>query len=232
YGPDEYAGITYSNTGNRKIFLGWMSNWQYGEAVPTDPWRSAMTIPRDLGLEKVGEKFLITSRPSPELNHLNESSWSGTNISASHYDLTAKAGKIKGPFRLTFTTNQLADFSLTLSNSKSEKIVVGFDKQANYFYIDRTQSGKTDFEKGFAKKHTAPRLSNRQNEDITLVVDNASIELFADNGLTTMTEIFFPAEIFSSVKFQSANNFLLQSIQLTRLKSIWKKQNLTAAIQR
>ncbi|CAF4628244.1 unnamed protein product, partial [Rotaria sp. Silwood2] len=27
YGPDEYAGITWSNTGNRKIFLGWMSNW-------------------------------------------------------------------------------------------------------------------------------------------------------------------------------------------------------------
>ena len=26
YGPDEYAGITWSNTGNRKIFLGWMSN--------------------------------------------------------------------------------------------------------------------------------------------------------------------------------------------------------------
>ncbi|HZH37827.1 MAG TPA: glycoside hydrolase family 32 protein, partial [Flavisolibacter sp.] len=48
YGPDNYAGITWSNTGKRKIFLGWMSNWQYAAAVPTQTWRSAMTIPRDL----------------------------------------------------------------------------------------------------------------------------------------------------------------------------------------
>src|SRR5687767_9219061 len=58
YGPDEYAGVTWSNTGERKIFLGWMSNWQYADRVPTEKWRSAMTIPRDLGLEKIGEKYL------------------------------------------------------------------------------------------------------------------------------------------------------------------------------
>ncbi len=51
YGRDNYAGVTFSNTPDeKKISLGWMSNWEYARRVPTDPWRSAMTIPRELTL--------------------------------------------------------------------------------------------------------------------------------------------------------------------------------------
>ena len=35
YGADDYAGVSFSNTGKEKIFLGWMSNWQYATKVPT-----------------------------------------------------------------------------------------------------------------------------------------------------------------------------------------------------
>ena len=28
-----------------------MSNWDYAVKVPTDPWRSAMTVPRELSLK-------------------------------------------------------------------------------------------------------------------------------------------------------------------------------------
>jgi fructan beta-fructosidase len=63
YGPDDYAGVTWANTGERKIFLGWMSNWQYANLVPTEKWRSAMTTPRDLSLQKINDKYYITSAP-------------------------------------------------------------------------------------------------------------------------------------------------------------------------
>ncbi len=53
YGRDNYAGVTFSNTpNNKKIFIGWMSNWHYAKIAPTDPWRSAMTIPRELSLQR------------------------------------------------------------------------------------------------------------------------------------------------------------------------------------
>jgi fructan beta-fructosidase len=55
YGPDEYAGVTWSNTGNRKLFIGWMSNWEYANIVPTEKFRNAFTIPRELGLKKINE---------------------------------------------------------------------------------------------------------------------------------------------------------------------------------
>ena len=34
YGADEYAGVTFSNSGREKIFLGWMSNWHYAVECP------------------------------------------------------------------------------------------------------------------------------------------------------------------------------------------------------
>jgi fructan beta-fructosidase len=64
YGRDNYAGVTFSNAPeNKKIFIGWMSNWHYAGKVPTHPWRSAMTIPRELSLEG---NTLIQSPISPK----------------------------------------------------------------------------------------------------------------------------------------------------------------------
>lgn len=222
YGPDEYAGITWSNTGNRRIFLGWMSNWLYADRVPTSPWRSAMTVPRDLGIEKVGEKYLATSTPSPELNNLYTTAMVDANINATNYDLTAKAGKITGPFRLHLTSENLESFSLSFSNNLGENLVVGYDKAGNNYFIDRTKSGDVSFQKDFAARHTAPRFAGAAGTDITLIVDNASVELFADNGLSTMTEIYFPHRIYSTMRFQSEDGFQIKSLQLTRLKSVWK----------
>jgi fructan beta-fructosidase len=65
YGRDNYAGVTFSNAPDeKKIFLGWMSNWHYAGKVPTEPWRSAMTLPRELSLH--GDRIIQTP-----INHPN-----------------------------------------------------------------------------------------------------------------------------------------------------------------
>lgn len=52
YGRDNYAGITFANAPeSRRIFIGWMSNWEYAHSFPTQPWRGAMTLPRELSLK-------------------------------------------------------------------------------------------------------------------------------------------------------------------------------------
>ncbi len=53
YGKDNYAGVTWSNipdSDGRKLFMGWMSNWLYAQEVPTETWRSAMTVAREAAL--------------------------------------------------------------------------------------------------------------------------------------------------------------------------------------
>jgi fructan beta-fructosidase len=222
YGPDNYAGVTWSNTGERKTFLGWMGNWQYANVVPTEKWRSAMTVPRDLGIEKSGEKYLLTSKPVAELISLQATSIAESNVNATNYNYSAKTGELSGPYKLSLSADKIESFSFTFSNNLGEKVVAGFDKPSNNYFIDRSSSGKVDFEKGFAQRHTAPRLSTDQKLQLTIVVDNASMELFGDEGLSCMTSVFFPNKILSNIQIQSENDFVIKSLQLTRLKSIWR----------
>jgi fructan beta-fructosidase len=217
YGPDEYAGITWSNTGDRKIFLGWMSNWQYANVVPTKIWRSAMTVPRELRLEKVGEKFLVASEPVQELNRLAVQT---TNVESN------RISKLNGPATLHLTTNKAEDFSVTLSNDKGQKVVLGYDKTLNAYFIDRTQSGKVSFEKGFAARHTSPRFSTRQNINLRLIIDKASVELFADDGLSVMTGIFFPDSDYSAVSIHAADPSTIGTVQISSMKSIYQENTV------
>jgi fructan beta-fructosidase len=222
YGPDDYAGVTWFNTGNRKVFLGWMSNWQYANVVPSRKWRGANTVPRELGIKKVDDKYMVTSEPINELNTLNEDSVVLNNIEVNQTDLIAKAGKLTGPARLSLSSDKIESFSITFSNDSGEKVIAGYDKGSNNFFIDRTKSGKVEFEKGFAAKHIAPRLSKNEKFDLTLIIDNASIELFADEGLSVMTEIFFSNQLNSEIEIQSDHNLKIQSLKVVRMKSVWK----------
>ncbi len=198
-----------------------MSNWQYATVVPTKAWRSAMTVPRDLALEKVGEKYLVTSKPVKELDELNITSVNLKNINARNFDLTSKTGRVSGSARLKISSDKIETFSITLSNTSNEKVIIGYDQQGNNYYIDRTSSGNTSFEKGFAAKHTAPRLSTSQQMNMTLIMDDASVELFADNGLSVMTAIFFPDQPLSNIKIQSPGNFKIKELEYHQMKSIW-----------
>lgn len=223
YGPDNYAGITWSNTGKRKIFIGWMSNWQYANVVPTEKWRSATTIPRELMLQKVDGALLLGSKPVSEFDLLDDDKTSMNNIAASNFDLTAKVGELNGPARIEMKIDKLQDFSMSFTNAREEKLVLGFDKSANSFFIDRIASGKVDFNKEFAGRHTAPRFTTDSKADITLIVDDASVELFADNGLSVMTSIFFPNTDYSKISIQSPSGMVINSLDFIKLKSMYSK---------
>jgi len=116
----------------------------------------------------------------------------------------------------------MQDFSITLSNSLGQKLVIGFDKGSNNYFIDRTHSGKVDFEKGFGARHTVPRLVSTPKFNLIVVIDNASVELFADDGLTVMTEIFFADTIYSDIGIESKESFHLKTLQLITLRSVYK----------
>jgi fructan beta-fructosidase len=58
--------------------------------------------------------------------------------------------------------------------------------------------------------------------DISLLIDVSSVELFADGGLTVMTEIFFPNKPYSKVSIRSADNALMKKFEYIRLNNIWR----------
>ena len=91
-GCDDYAGVTWSDipdTDGRRIFIGWMGNWEYAQVVPTAPWRSAMTLPRSLTLHLTSSGLRVFSQPVRELRELR----------GARFDLPASI--LRGARRLT-----------------------------------------------------------------------------------------------------------------------------------
>jgi fructan beta-fructosidase len=200
YGRDNYAGVTwYGAPNNRRLFLGWMSNWQYATKVPTDAWRSALTSPRELALKNTEKGVRLFQKPVKEQEILRggATTIASQNITNS-IDLRAnsKCNELSLTFDLAKSTG---DIEIILSNSKHEHVTIGYEKVTNRFYIDRTEGGKKDFETGFAGRHYAPRTATSNVLKMNLYLDVASAELFADDGATVMTDVFFPTEDFSQI---------------------------------
>jgi fructan beta-fructosidase len=210
YGRDNYAGVTWADIpkkDGRRLFLGWMSNWKYATKVPTIDWRSAMTIPRVLTAKMRGDSIVLLSKPVKELEKIRRKSVVLTDKNNN----LAKNGEL-------ILELEAKTFDITFSNSKNETLKIGFNASKNEFYMDRTQTGNTDFTPDFSGIHTAKRTSNRKNIQLHIFIDRASIEVFADGGETVLTDIFFPNEDFASIKV--TKNSLL-SAKCYELNSIW-----------
>jgi fructan beta-fructosidase len=220
FGTDNYAGVTWSNTGERKIFIGWMNNWQYANQVPTKNWRGATTIARDLQLDQVGGEYYVRAIPAKELNKHFKPVYKEKVVS-----LKTAAGlsssslkKLNGCFKVDLVFDPGKDLKIALNNKEGETLLVGYDHQTKTYSIDRTKSGASDFEKGFARRHSAPRISSAAAGNISLVLDVASVELFADKGLTVMTDVFFPESPMNGIMIsgsagQKVTNLVISAVR-------------------
>jgi fructan beta-fructosidase len=115
--------------------------------------------------------------------------------------------------------NKLQSFTKRISNEAGEYILAGFDKNLNEFFVDRTNSGIVDFNKEFGSRSAAPRISNSEKLNLTLVLDQSSIELFADDGLSVMTALFFPKKPFTDMQLLSDEELEIQTIQSQPLRN-------------
>lgn len=225
YGPDNYAGVTWSNApDDRHIFLGWMSNWLYAEKVPTTVWRSAMTLPRELSLTNTGERYLVKSRLSPEIETIlsGESRFTSVKIG----DSTRLDGSLVASRALLSGVIEARDFSFRFSNKRGEELITGYDATTKRYFIDRSKAGKNDFSDLFRENIFAPRFSNEGTVRFTIAVDVSSIEVFYDDGLTVMTATYFPDEPLTDLTLSSRSNANLDSLSMWQVESIWREQRI------
>lgn len=225
YGKDNYAGVTWSNIpqdDGRHLFIGWMSNWEYANVVPTQTWRSAMTIARELELKKIAESYRITSTPVKELeSYKTETITKQSIIVDAETVLVAKGetGLTSSVIEVNIAELKDQDYRFQLKNEVGDVLAFGYDSKESNYYIDRSQSGITDFNEEFAdKRSVAPRISESGSLNFTAVVDNMSIEIFFDNGTTVMTEIFFPTRPFSSFTANGEEEFRIEKFEISQLK--------------
>jgi len=227
HGRDNYAGVTWNNipdSNGRRLFIGWMSNWDYAKVVPTYDWRSAMTVPRVLTLEETAYGVRLKSAAVDELESLHTDKFifnDGEINEKSEIIRSYPGSPIIIDFEVVFPSGQDVEFHL--NNDHGEMVRFGYIRDKNQFYIDRSLSGDLRFSTEFAiAPSTMPRIGTGEFIKMRALIDVSSIELFTDDGLGVMTEIFFPSYDFNTLSLGGDNPLYHKGIETRALESIWK----------
>ena len=182
YGKDHYATVSFSNAPNgRIVVLPWMSNWQYANQVPTQQFRSANGLPRDVSLYNYNGEEYVSVKPSPEVLNAFEQKASGRFPMASYLEVT----------------NIKSNASIVLSNDKDEYVTMVYDGKNGTFSMDRTHSGLTEFHNDFKSKTIAP--TNGTIKGMQIFVDRCSIEAFDIDGKVAMSNLVFPSKPYDKI---------------------------------
>lgn len=211
FGKDHYATVTWSAAPDeRRVALGWMSNWQYADQVPTMQYRNANTLPRDLFLFTAPDgEIYLGSEPSPELVTLR-----GKEIASSgRFAATPKAKRFSLPVKNDGVCEILADISapkggkveLTLSNSDGERVTLTYDASAHTLAFDRRHGTFTDISHHFPVMTEAPSFEADGNMKLRIFVDRGSVEVFGNNGRSVMTNLTFPESPYTTLSVCGAS---------------------------
>ena len=222
FGKDNYAGVTFSNWKNNDgnpLFLGWMSNWQYANKVPTFKWRSTMTIPRILELFQTETSYILNSKPSIDWESftnkkikIQETKIGKSKTLVNNNSINLSSSKVF----VEIKNLEINKYTFILSNQEGDSLLFGYNHRNKSFFIDRSKSGEVDFSDDFSKKPSiASRLKSNNSLMIDFIIDKTSIELFFDSGEIVMSEIFFPNkpfEVLNLVAESSSNSFFSAEI--------------------
>ena len=217
YGMDNYAGVTWAGTGDRRVMIGWMNNWQYAGDVPCSPWRSAMTLPRELKLIEHNGLPLLCSTVAKEVDQIADK-WQDLSLQGGNATFDALNARSAYQLRLTIGLDRNA--TIALANAADEQFVIDVNAASRTVTAHRTSAtGKTSFNGTFSiPSMQAPLCVEGESVTLDFFVDQSSVELFTENGSMAMTNLVFPSAIYNQLSVTGTAT----KAQLRTLQRVWK----------
>lgn len=222
WGKDNYATVTWNNAPDgRCIALGWMSNWQYANNVPTRQYRSVNTLARDLTLYREGQELYLKSTPSVEVKKAR-----GKKVSIPSFKVSEKHEIVnlfeekQGAYEVEIVIQNAgaSKIDFCLLNDKGEKVSMYYDLNRKQFVMDRSESGTVDFSKDFPAVTVAP-VNVDKELTLRLFVDRSSIEAFGEDGKFVMTNLVFPSQPYVKMCFEAdKNGYAVKALNVYKLQ--------------
>jgi len=231
YGRDFYAAVSWSDVpkrDGRRLWIGWMNNWEYAQDVPASPWRSAMSLPRELILRETPDGLRMTQQPARELRKLRRrhQGLRGASLSDANAWLQ-KRGEFGESFEMLVEFEPAGGgpaFGIVLRTAPGEETRVGCNPANGVIALDGKRSGRTDFHPKFSGVHEAPLRLLDGRVRLHLFVDASSVEVFANDGEQVMTDLIFPSvsprrvELFGPGDQRRPH---VKSLDVWEMKSVW-----------
>ena len=203
WGRDCYASVSFSNAPDgRRIIIGWMNNWDYANELPTAPWRSSMTLARELRLTAVDCSARLVQKPVlAELSggegvpaaaeQMNAGTLELRNSAFRLPDAVPGSAQVIEAEILPASADHVA-FRLLGNDEGTAGTVLSYNTATAQLVLDRTRSGDTGFHKKFSSVESAPLALEDGVLKLQIVVDHCSVEVFAQGGKVVLTDLIFP----------------------------------------
>jgi sucrose-6-phosphate hydrolase SacC (GH32 family) len=229
WGRDFYAAVSWSDIprrDGRRLWIGWMSNWEYAQDAPTAPWRSAMSVPRELTLRATPDGLRLVQRPVRELTRLRTAHRSARKLTVAEAHARLAGPETAGPlleFDVEFEAGAGGRFGLEVHRGAGGRTRIECDPAAGRLTLDRTRSGVTSFHRAFPGVYEAPLRVRDGRVRLRVLCDTSSVEVFANDGETVLTSQVFPAAASTGWEFFSESaDTRLRAVDIWRLKSAWR----------
>lgn len=220
-GTDNYAGVTYNDTPDgSRLFIGWMSNWNYAQVTPTQAWRSAMTLPRTLHLESVSGQARLVSKP---LAIHNPSNSSKANYEVPVEDILTLEQSDLNQSQIRFKWDG-SSINLDFTNEEGQVLSLSLDKEEKTMSLDRSQSGHVGFEDRFKNDQEMSWTPLAGENEVNIYMDASSIEVFVNGGQSVLTAQFFPLMPYQTLTFSQpgTTEVSLENFEIRPIPSIWR----------
>ena len=226
HGRDFYAPITFANLPDgRVLWLGWMSNWDYALALPTQPWRGQQSIVRELDLVDTRHGLRLRQRVAAEVRALIDLQAPllllGPATAAVAAGALSQVGAAPRQFmaRMEFAAGGVRQpLGLALFQSATEAVRVGYDPATQTFFVDR-RSLHPRFA-GQSERHDAARVLDAADISLEVWADGSTLEVFADGGTVLISDLVYPDPAATALAlFHGPENPLLQAVALHRVRS-------------
>ena len=229
YGKDFYATNSFSDipaSDGRRIWLGWISNWQYANTEPTKLWRGAQSLPRALRLKTYPDGIRLIQTPAKEAERLRTKQLlRGSRFSIQRANKQIRAGNIKGDtleIEAEIIPRPASEIGFRLRKGPNEETLVGISAKTHEIFIDRTHSGLVSFSPDFPGRHHAT-LHWTSLVKLHIFLDRSSVEVFANDGETVLTDRIYPSPGSDGLElFSDSRDSQIQSLTVWKLGSIWK----------
>jgi len=203
FGANDYAAQTYSDipaADGRRIQIAWMQGGKY----PEMPFNQQMSVPRELSLRTTPAGIRLCFAPIREIERLRgkRHAWKDLALRPDGENPLAQLAGELFDIEAEFEPGAAAKVGLLIRGQKIEYTAA--DKQL-------TALGRTA---------PLPPLAGRVK--LRILVDRASVEVFADDGLVQMATCFVPpADDRALAAYAQGGDARLPRLEIWELKSTW-----------
>lgn len=233
WGKEFYASMSFAGLPQQqRIVMAWMTNWDYAFDQPTGDWKGVLTIPRQLTLISTPSGYRLSQQPVQQLNTLRTPLWQtqATELTPDSPNLLAGLSsasyEIEAEVRLP--QQQPASsfgFRLLANGDGTQFTEVGYTAADQQLFIDRSQSGITNFSPLFRTRQQATLAPTDGVIRLRILVDRSTVEIFANNGQTVFSSIVFPDAASRQMSlYTTGGNVQIVSLKVNRLSNVWDSQ--------